>query len=307
MYDLIIIGGGPAGITAGIYAARKKIKTLLIAKELGGQPNEAWQIENYPGFGSILGVELAQKFNEHLMKFKDDIEIKEGEATAVIECLNAEFEVTTEKNKYQTKAVLVASGVIPRKLGIPGESEFIGKGVVFCATCDAPLFRGKRVAVVGAGNSGMDAAIQLTKYAEKIYLLNKYPSLEKGDKAYVEQIKISPLIEVLNSAAPKEIKGDKFVASLVWENTETKEEREIEVSGVFVEIGARPNLHFIKNLVEYSERGEIIIDPQTNMTSYPGIFAAGDVTTVPHKQIVIAAGEGAKAALSIYAYLRNKN
>jgi thioredoxin-disulfide reductase len=304
-YDLIIIGGGPAGITAGIYAARKKVKTLLIAKSLGGQPAEAWQIENYPGFESVLGADLAQKFVNHLKKFKDDIGIKEGEAGCDIQYRDGEapFEVITDKDKYRAKSVIIASGVSPRKLGIPGEEEFKNRGVVYCATCDAPLFKNKTVAVVGAGNAGLDAALQLTKYAKKIYLFNKYSSLSKADKEYVDAVESASSITVLNNALVKEIKGEKFVKSLIWEDVEKHRAEEIKIDGVFVEIGSRPSLQFARDLVEFNEKGEIIIDPATNMASRSGIFAAGDVTNIPYKQIVIAASEGAKAALAAYEYL----
>ena len=322
IYDLIIVGGGPAGITAGIYAARKKIKTLLLAKQLGGQPTEAWQIENYPGFESILGVDLAKKFVDHLNKFKNDIEIKGGETVCAVQPLrepfsesppengsrsnDALFEVATDKNKYQTRSIIIASGVLPRKLGISGEEEFKNKGVVYCATCDAPLFKNKIVSVVGAGNSGLDAALQLTKYASKIYLFNKYPAFDKADKEYINEVEAASTVTIFNGALVKEIRGEKFVKSLVWENTETHEIQEVETDGVFVEIGSRPSLQFARDLVEFNERGEIIVDSQSNMTTVPGIFSAGDVTNNLHKQIVIAAGEGAKAALSVYEYLRSK-
>jgi thioredoxin-disulfide reductase len=305
-YDLIIIGGGPAAMSAGIYAARKKIKTLLIAKQLGGQPAEAWEIENYLGFEKISGVDLAQKFAGHLKKFSADIEIRERESAEKITKRTAnEFEVSTDKNIYQAKAIVVATGSSPRRLNIPGEEKFIGKGVVFCATCDAPLFSGKTVAVAGAGNSGMDAALQLTKYAKKIYLINKYPDLLKGDSLYAEQIKNSPLVEIMNNSLPKEIRGDKFVSGLIIENSQTKENKELSVEGIFVEIGSLPSLQFLGGLVEYNQKGEIIINHENNMSSCAGIFAAGDATNVPHKQIIIAAGEGAKAALGAYYYLQH--
>ena len=307
MYDLIIIGGGPAAMSAGIYAARKKLKTLLIAKTLGGQLTEAWQIENYLGFETIPGLELSQKFISHLKKFSADIEIKEGESAARINQLEDKtFEIITETNKYIAKTIIVCTGASPKKLCIPGEEEFAGRGVVFCATCDAPMFNEKTVAVVGSGNSGLNAALQLTKYAKKIYLINKYPDLSKGDNIYVDKIKNSPLIKILNSAKIKEIKGDKFVSSILIERTDGNNVEEIPVEGVFVEIGSEPSLRFLGSLVKYNEKNEIIIHSEnnsTNSTSCPGIFAAGDVTNLPYKQIIIAAGEGAKAALSAYDYL----
>ena len=305
-YDLIIIGGGPAAMSAGIYAARKKIKTLLIAKQLGGQPAESWEIENYLGFEKISGVDLAQKFASHLKKFSADIEIQEGEnAEKITKNANNEFEVSAGKKNYLAKAIIIATGSSPRRLNIAGEENFIGRGVVFCATCDAPLFAGKTVAVIGAGNSGMDTALQLTKYAKKIYLINKYPDLLKGDSLYAEQIKNSPLVEIMNNSLPKEIRGDKFVSGLIIENSQTKENKELSVEGIFVEIGSLPSLQFLGGLVEYNQKGEIIINHENNMSSCAGIFAAGDATNVPHKQIIIAAGEGAKAALGAYYYLQH--
>ena len=303
LYDLIIIGGGPAGMSAGIYAARKKIKTLLIAKALGGQLGEAWQIENYLGFESIPGLELAQKFINHLKKFSADIEIREGESAAHISQLKDKtFEISTEANKYLAKTVIVAAGASPKRLNIPGEKEFAGRGVVFCATCDAPMFGGKIVAVIGSGNSGLNAALQLTSYAKKIYLINKYPDLSKGDSAYAEKVKNSALIEILNSAKIKEIKGKQFISSIIIERGENNVE-EIPIEGVFVEIGSAPSLHFLGGLVEYNQKNELIINLENNMSSCQGIFGAGDTTNIPYKQIIIAASEGAKAALAAYNYL----
>jgi thioredoxin-disulfide reductase len=313
IYDLIIIGGGPAGISAGIYAARKKIKTLLIAQKLGGQPSDAWQIENYPGFESISGFELAQKMTAHLKKYSESIEIKEGDSVVEINKASEEigtkpvFDVKTEKEKYQAKSLIIASGSKPKKLNIPGEDKFIGKGVVFCATCDAPLFSGKSVAVVGSGNSGLDAALQLTKYARKIFLINKYADLSKADSQYVEQVRKNSLIEVKNNSLPVEIIGDKFVSLLIIKNTESNGLEELAAEGVFVEIGSIPNLHFANNLIKCNQKGEIEISPENNSTSCAGIFAAGDATNVFHKQIIIAAGEGAKAALGAYYYLIKHN
>lgn len=291
-------------MSAGIYAARKKLKTLLIAKTLGGQLTEAWQIENYLGFEEISGVNLAQKFISHLKKFSADVEIREGEsATHINQPENKIFEIATETNKYLAKTIIVSTGASPKKLNIPGEEKFAGRGVVFCATCDAPMFSKKTVAVVGSGNSGLNAALQLTKYASKIYLINKYPDLSKGDAVSVEKIKASPLIQIINNSLAKEIKGDKFVYSLVLKRVDTDQIEEINVEGVFVEIGVAPSLHFLGSLVEYSEKGSIIVKQENNMTSCPGIFAAGDATNLPYKQIIIAAGDGAKAALGVYDYL----
>lgn len=301
IYDLIIIGGGPAGITAGIYAARKKLKILLVTKEFGGQMNKAHEVENYPGITLMMGADLTKKFVEHLKKF--DIEIKEGKNIRELKKTNKEFEAILEDGeKFETKTIIIASGKNPRPLKVPGEERLVGKGVTYCSICDAPLFKGKDVAVIGGGNAGLDAAMDLTKYANKIYVLE---FMEKilGDESTQEKLRASGKVELITNVATKEIKGKKFVESLVYEDKKTGKTKEIKVQGVFVEIGYVPSSEFIKDLVEFNKAGEIMINPKNNSTKTPGVFAAGDVTGIPYKQIVIAASEGAKAALSAYEYL----
>jgi len=301
MYDLIIIGGGPAGITAGIYAARKKLKTILITKEFGGQVSKAHEVENYPAITSMTGIDLNKKFVEHLKKF--DIEIKEGKNVREIQKSGEGFEIVLEDGeKFETKAVIIASGKNPRPLKVLGEEKFLGKGLTYCSTCDAPLFKEKDVAVVGGGNAGLDTALDLTKYANKIYVL-EFMEKMLGDEATQEKLKASGKVELITNAATKEIKGDKFVESLDYEDRKTGKTQELKVQGVFVEIGYVPSSGFIKDLVEFNKQGEIVINPKDNSTKTPGIFAAGDVTDVLYKQIVIAASEGAKAALSAHNYL----
>jgi len=301
IYDLIIIGGGPAAISAGIYAARKKIKTLLITENWSNQISEAGQVENYLGFESILGVELVQKFISHLKKF--DLEIKEKQEIQEIKKLtDGGFEILdSHHNKEQAWALIIASGKGPKKLNVPSEEKFIGKGISFCATCDAPLFKNKEVAVVGGGNAAAIAALETAKYASKIYLLSLYPKL-LADKLEQEKIKSASNIEILFNIRVKEIQGDKFVTGLIYQDKISQEEKKLSVEGVYIEIGSAPSSNFIKNVVKLNKQGEIEIDLR-NQTSQPGIFAAGDVTDVSHKQIVIAAGEGAKAALNAYDYL----
>jgi len=310
MHDLIIIGGGPSAMSAGIYAARKKIKTLLICKELGGQLNEAGQVENYLGFESILGAELAQKFVSHLKKF--DLEIKEKQEIKKIERLaDSGFKILNGHNdKEQSRAIIITSGKCSRKLGVPGEEKFIGRGISFCAVCDAPLFKDKEVAVVGGGNAAVQSALEMAKYASKVYLLSLYSKL-MADKFEQEKIKAASNIEVVFDVQVKEIQGDRFVSGLIYQDTPNlslgggrKEKKKLSVQGVHIEIGSIPSSNFIKDVVELNEKGEIKIDYQ-NRTSQPGIFAAGDVTNVSHKQIVIAAGEGAKAALNACEYLKD--
>ncbi len=304
MYDLIIIGGGPAAITAGIYAARKKVNTLLITKEFGGQMALGHKVENWPGTPSMAGMDLVSNFVGHLKKF--EIEIREGELVREVKRFKGVFfEINTDKGAYQTKSVMVATVKSPRELDVPGVKEFSGKGISYCATCDVPLFGDKIVAIIGAGDAGLDTAWQLTYYAKKIYILNKYSELKSDNVILQEKIKDNPKIEILYQAEAREIKGTKFVESLVYEQAGIK--KEVVVDGIFAEIGSVPNSSLVENLVKLNGREEIVIDPRTNGTSVTGIFAAGDVTDISQKQIVVAAGEGARAALSVYEYLKSRN
>ena len=302
VYDLIIIGGGPAGITAGIYAARQKLNTLLITKEFGGQlARKAIAIENYPGFEEISGRELIQKLEKHLRKFKIDIEKDE---VVEVQKSGVNFLVITKsKKKFEARAMIVASGADPRPLKVPGEKEFLGRGVSYCSICDGAFFPNKTVAVVGGGNSGFEAAIFLSKIAKKIYIL-EYAEEVKADETNQEIVKKLKKVEIITSASLKEIRGDKFVDSIVYQDRKSGKEKTLEVEAVFVEIGSQPATSFLKDLVDFNERGEIKIDLVTCQTKTPGLFAAGDVTDVKWKQIVVAAGEGAKAGLSAYGYLR---
>jgi thioredoxin-disulfide reductase len=302
VYDLIIIGGGPAGITAGIYAARQKLNTLLITKSFGGQiARKAVGIENYPGFEEISGLDLIKKFEKHLRKQKIDIE---RDGVRKVKKIGEKFLVqTTGKNTFEAKAVIIASGADPRPLEVPGEKKFIGKGVSYCTTCDGPLFANKKVAVVGGGNAGFEAAIFLAKFAKKIYIL-EYSEKINADVENQERVKKTGKIEVITNVQPKEVKGEKFVNSLIYLNGKTEKEVNLAVEGVFIEIGTQPATSFVKGLVDFNEKDEIKVNPWTSQTSCPGLFAAGDADEVPYKQIVIAAGEGAKAAISAYEYLQ---
>lgn len=301
-YDLIIIGGGPAGATAGIYASRKKIKTLLIAKNFGGlMAGKSVTIENYPGFEEISGSELIGRFEKQLKKQEIDIE---GDSVVKIEKRDREFFVLTEKKKqFQSRAIIIASGSEPRNLGLPEEKGFIGRGVSYCSTCDGPFFSNKNVAVAGGGNSGFETAISLTDYANKVYILEAGKEV-RADGILQDKAKKTGKIEVMTGASIKKIQGEKFVSSLVFEDSE-KNLKTLEVQGLFVEIGWQPATSFAKGLVDLNEKGEIIIDLKNNQTNIPGLFAAGDSSSVLYKQIVVAAGEGAKAALSAHNYLNN--
>ncbi len=304
MYDLIIIGGGPAGITAGIYAARKKIKTLLITKEWGGQIISASDIQNWPGEKSISGINLTKKMVEHLKGF--DLEIKEGREVIDLEKKGENFIIRDNKDKeYETKTVIIATGKIPQALDISGEEKFKGRGVSVCSTCDAPMFKDKEVAVVGGGNAGFDAAVDLTKYAKKIYILEFLEKM-RGDLTTKEKLEKTGKVEFYTNAAVKEIKGDDFVKSLIYENRDTGEDKELKVQGVFIAIGMVPKAGFAEGLVGFNKIGEIIINKEDNSTKTKRIFAAGDITDVKYEQIVIACGEGSKAALAVYDYLKKE-
>ena len=306
MYDLIVIGGGPAGITAGIYATRQKLNTLLIAKGFGGQiAKKTIDIENYPGFEKISGMELIQKLEKHLRRFAVNIEM---DLVVKIEKKNNFFSVLTEKkSEFQTKTIIIASGVGSRLLKIPGEEEFIGRGVSFCSVCDGPLFSNKIVAVVGGGNAGFETAFFLSKIAKEIYILEHNEKIS-GDLENQERIREIEKIKIITNVSVKEIKGNKFVDSIIYQDKILKEDNVLKVDGVFIEIGFLPAVLFLQNgLVDFNEKQEIKINPQTNETKTAGLFAAGDVTNVRNKQIVIAAAEGAKAALSASQYLIKNN
>ena len=297
-YDIIIVGAGPAGMSAGIYAARQKLKTLMIARSLGGQLSLATSVENWPGIKSISGFELTKQFEEHLRQY--DISI-ESEEVSEIRKSKKGFSVKTSNDEFSCKAVIVTAGRISRKLNVPGESRYLGKGISSCATCDAPLFGGKTVAVAGTGNAAMNVVMQLSKYAKKIILLSKYNKL-KGDKVVIDRIndlKKKEKIEIFHSSKTLEIIGDKFVNAIRIEHG--GKEKTLKVDGVFVEIGMTPETDFI-DFVHKNEKGEIIVNNNCE-TNTKGVFAAGDCTNVPYKQIVISAGEGAKAALSASKYL----
>jgi len=296
IYDLIIIGAGPAGITAAVYAARKKMDILVITKDIGGQASWSGDIQNYTGYQFISGPELAIKFEEHMRKF--NFEIKENEEVKELIFRKGTFLVKTDKDSYQTKTAIVASGKRSRELGVPGEQEFKNKGLTYCATCDGPLFAERDVAVIGGGNSALDAALQLIKIANHIYIINFTDNLT-GDGIMQEKIRANNKVSILNNSRVKEILGDSFVQAIKIE--EGKKEKILDVQGIFVEIGLIPNSEFTSNL-EKNGRKEIIVN-QRNETNIPGVFAAGDVTDVPEKQIIIAAGEGAKAVLSVFRYL----
>jgi alkyl hydroperoxide reductase subunit F len=305
LYDTIIIGGGPAAAAAAVYAARKKLKTLLITEKFGGQSLVSSSIGNWIGEVSISGMELSEKLKKHV-EAQGDIEIKEQEnVVGVSEGPNCTYEVKTGKGaSYWSKTLIVASGARRRRLNIPGEDEFDGKGVAFCSTCDAPFYNDLNVAVAGSGNSALETVVDLLPYAKKIHLIIRGERL-KGDPVNQEKVTQSPKVQIIKSAEIQEILGNQSVTGLRYEEKKTGEIRELAVSGVFIEIGLIPNSEFIRPLIDTNEAGEIVVDHATGKTSKIGIFAAGDVTNDPFKQNNIAAGDGVRAALSAYDYVLN--
>lgn len=307
MYDLIIIGGGPAGAAAGVYAARKKIKTVLVTDTFGGQSIVSDKIGNWIGEVEISGFELGQKMEQHLKSHHEGIDIVEGDLVEKIERIPGDtpaFKAVTKDGKvFEAKTVLLTAGSRRKKLGVSGEKELEGKGVVYCSTCDAPLFGGQDVAVVGGGNAGLEAVEDLIPYAGKIYLLH-YRDVLKGDPVTQERIKASPKVTILLNAETKRICGEKSVTGLEYNDLVSGETKTLVVQGVFVEIGIVPNGDLLKNLVALNGRGEVIVDHKTQRASIPGVWAAGDATDVLYKQNNISAGDAVKAVLNINDYLR---
>ncbi|MDO8663304.1 MAG: FAD-dependent oxidoreductase [Candidatus Wildermuthbacteria bacterium] len=301
VYDLIIIGAGPAGTAAGIYAGRSKMKILLIAKDFGGQMfKKTTNVENYPGFEKISGLDLIERFKEQLKK--QDISVEIGEVTGIKKTEKGFLIQTRAGRQFQSSAVIVCSGADPRPLEVPGEKEFIGRGLSYCVHCDGPIFTNKTVAVVGGGNSGFEAAMFLANYVKKIYILESGPSV-KADLANQELVRKIGKVEIITGVSLKEVRGDKFVSSVIYQDRGEGEDKSLAVDGVFVEIGLQPATSFLKGLVDFNEKDEVKVDPGTFQTKTPGLFVAGDITVGKFKQIVIATGEGAKAALSAYEYL----
>ena len=301
MYDLAIIGGGPGAVAAGVYAARKKIKTVLITESFGGQSLVSADVQNWIGTKSVPGFELGQMLESHV-KAQEGIEIMEGELVSSVERLeDGSFKVLLKSGKEViTKYIFIGSGSRRRRLSVPGEDKFEGKGVVYCSICDAPLFEGKTVAVVGGGNAGLEAVIDLIQYATKIYLFVRGEA-PKGDAVTLEKVKNSEKVTILTNAVVEEVLGENFVSGVKYLDKLTNESKELPLEGVFVEVGAVPNTEFIKTLVQLNEKGEIIADPKTQQAiGAPGIWAAGDATDVLYKQNNISAGDAVKAILNIY-------
>ncbi len=295
-YELIIIGAGPAGITAGVYAARKRMHFLMITMDIGGQASLSWEIDNYLGYQFITGPELVQKFKEHLQQF--DVELREGEKATAVEKPGDSVLIKTDKGEYSSETVIVASGRRRKKLGVEGEDEFRNKGVTYCATCDAPLFVDMDVAVIGGGNAALDATLQLIKIAKRIYLIEATPQLT-ADRIMIQKAKESGKIFIYTGTKVKRIYGERLVQGIEIEKDGKTES--LPVGGIFIEIGSIPTSDFVAGVAK-NERGEILVDCSC-ATNIAGIFAAGDVTNVPAKQIIVACGEGAKACISAFDYV----
>ena len=299
MYELIIIGGGPGGVAAGVYAARKRIKTAIVTESFGGQSLVSADIKNWVGSKSISGFDLAQNLEGHL-RDQAGIDIFDGERVSKIEKTPIGFAVKTESGKqYEAKYILTTAGSRRRRLNVPGEDKHEGKGLAYCSICDAPLFEGQVVAVIGGGNAGLEAVVDLQPFAKKIYLLERGDS-PKGDPITLEKIQKDPKFELIVNAQTLEILGEEKLTGLKYKDLKTNEEKNLEVGGVFVEIGILPNSEMMGDLVEKDKFGDIIVDHKTQKTSCPGIWAAGDVSDVLYKQNNISAGDAIKAVLNIY-------
>ena len=300
MYELMVIGGGPAGLAASVYAARKRLKTLLVSGDIGGQVNWTLGVENYLGYQFIEGPELIDKFHSQVSQFPIDQKI--GNKVSRLEKIAGGFEATSEAgDKYQAEAVILATGKKPRQLNVPGEAEFTGRGVTYCAICDGPVFAGQRVAVIGGGNSALEAALDMVKIAEHVDLVSLTPLT--GDPVLIEQVKGARNVAIFTEYQTEEVEGQDFVKGIRVKDLKSGEEKRRDVTGVFIEIGLVPNSDPVRGLIELNRWGEVPVNC-SGETSIPGLYAAGDVTNVPEKQIVVAAGEGAKAALQAHRYLQ---
>ena len=299
-FDLVIVGGGPAGLTAGLYAARAQLHTLLIEKMApGGQAASTFLIENYPGFPEgIPGPDLSQAMETQAKRF--GLEIVNGEVNQLI-ARGQRWELEPEGRKSITKAIIIATGVEPQKLEIPGEEALKGKGVSYCATCDGPFFRGQEIGVVGGGNSAVDEALYLTRFASHVYLIHRRNAL-RAEKILQERAFKNEKIEILWDTVPTKVLGETGVDGLELKNVKTQEKRTLKVNGVFFYVGLKPNTGFLRGILNLDERGYVITD-DTMATSAPGIFAAGDVRHKLLRQVATAVGDGATAAFAAEKYI----
>lgn len=304
MNDLIIIGGGPAGVAAGVYASRKRLTSVLIAEEIGGQSTVSEGIENWVGTVRISGEDLKKSFKAHLDAYKGDIlTVVEGDRVTNLERIDGGFRATSRDGAtHEARAVLIASGASRKKLNVPGAEKFENMGVTYCASCDGPMFSGMDVAVVGGGNAGLETAAQLLAYANSVTVIHRHPTF-KGEAITVEKISSHPNFRSVMNAEPVEVLGEKFVSGLRVRDRATGEETDLPVMGVFVEIGVIPNTDYAKDLIELDEVGRVVTNAKNQHTSIEGIWAAGDCTDELYHQNNIAAGDAVKALEDIYQWI----
>lgn len=296
-YDVVIVGAGPAGLTAGVYCARKMLNTIIISENIGGQALESWAIENYMGYRMISGEDLMKKFEEQVRTLKIRLDL--NKVTAITKDNGLFTLATISGTVLKAKSVILTQGNRPKKLGVANEEQYLGRGLSICSTCDGPLYKGKRVAIVGGGNSALQTAVELSGIAQSIILIVR--STIRADPVYIEKLKERKNITVYTGTHVSDLHGDKFLSGITIKDEQGKEQV-LSLDGVFIEIGWLPNTDMVENLVALNEKKEIIVDLNTH-TSVPGIYAAGDVTSVKSKQIVIACGDGAKAALEAFEYI----
>jgi len=303
LFELAIIGGGPAGVAAGVYAARKKIKTVLITENFRNQSVNSENIQNWIGTISISGERLALNLEQHVKNYSNDIVIREKETVLALTKNNDNtFQIKTDKSEYSSKTVLIASGSIRRKLKVKGAEEFDGKGITYCASCDGPMFADMDVVVIGGGNSAFESASQLSAYAKSVTIIQR--SDFRADPMTIKNVLSNPKIRGISNVDLLEIKGDKFVKSLIYKDKDTEKETELPVSGIFVEIGADPSVEYLKNgIIKLNEKDEVVVD-KNQKSSEKGIWAAGDCTDGLYKQNNIATGDAIKALEDIYKFLK---
>jgi alkyl hydroperoxide reductase subunit F len=307
MYDLIIIGGGPAGVSAGVYAARKQLKTVLVAGEIGGQSVVSEGIENWIGSPKISGTDLGKSFAAHLDAVKGEfVTLALGELVASLTQVEGGFKAVTKAGtEFTAKAVLIASGAGRRKLTIPGADKFENKGVTYCASCDGPLFGGMDVAVIGGGNAGFESALQLLAYCKSVTLIHRNAEF-KADPVTVEKARAHPNMTIITNADLTEVMGEQFVTGVKYIDKTSRENKELAVSGVFAEIGVIPNTDFAKNITELDAFGRVKVDPRNQRTGVDGLWAVGDCTDELYHQNNIAAGDGVKALEDIYLWIKKQ-
>jgi len=307
MHDLLIIGGGPGGVSAGVYASRKQLKTVLVAEEWGGQSVVSPEIQNWIGTIAITGAELAKSLANHLKAYAGEfVTIKEATRVTAIEQIEGGFRATLSTGEVvEAKAVLVTSGSARRKLDIPGAEALDHKGLTYCASCDGPLFAGQDVVVVGGGNAGFETAAQLLAYTKSVTLLNR-SEVFRADPVTVEKVKAHPKMTIISNAIPSAVIGEKFVSGMKYKDATSGEEKELHVGGIFVEIGLIPNTEFLGALVPMDEYKRITIDPWTQQTGTGGVWAAGDCTNIKYHQNNISSGDAVRALEDIYVHLKTK-